>query len=68
MNEKNTQSLLDLINKLITLVGTNTDHINRLADEIAELKAKRLNQIRIKDNQFEINADGSETDVERFGK
>ena len=38
MNEKNTQSLLDLINNLITLIGTNTDHINRLADEIAELK------------------------------
>ena len=41
MNEKNTQSLLDLINNLITLIGTNTDHINRLAQEIAELKAKK---------------------------
>ena len=41
MNEKNTQSLLDLINKLITLVGTNTDHINKLAEEIAKLKAKQ---------------------------
>ena len=41
MNEKNTQALLDLINKLITLVGTNTDHINRLADEVADLKAKK---------------------------
>ena len=38
MNEKNTQSLLDLINKLITLVGENVDNINRLAEEIAELK------------------------------
>jgi len=38
MNEKNTQSLLDLINNLITLIGTNTDNINRLAEEIAELK------------------------------
>ena len=41
MNEKNTQALLDLINKLITLVGTNTDHINKLADEVIKLKAKR---------------------------
>ena len=38
MNEKNTQSLLDLINKLITLVGKNVDNINDLAKEIAELK------------------------------
>ena len=33
-----------------------------------EKQQERLNQIKIKDNQFEINADGSETDVERFGK
>ncbi len=33
-----------------------------------EERQARLNSIRIKDNQFEINADGSETDVERFGK
>ena len=38
MNEKNTESLLDLINILVALVGKNTDHINELADEIAELK------------------------------
>ena len=38
MNEKNTEALLDLINKLVKLVGTNTDHINELADEIAKLK------------------------------
>ena len=38
MNEKNTQALLDLINKLITLVGKNVDNINRLAEEIADLK------------------------------
>ena len=68
MNEKNTQSLLKLIDDLIKLVGKNVDNINKLGEEVAELKAKRLNQIRIKDNQFEINADGSETDVERFGK
>ena len=41
MNEKNTQALLDLINKLVKLVGTNTDHINELADEIAKLKEKK---------------------------
>ena len=41
MNEKNTESLLDLINKLVKLVGTNTDHINELADEIAKIKAKQ---------------------------
>ena len=33
-----------------------------------EKQQERLNQTSIKDNQFEINADGSETDVERFGK
>ena len=38
MNEKNTEALLDLINKLITLVGKNVDNINDLAKEIAELK------------------------------
>jgi FtsZ-binding cell division protein ZapB len=41
MNEKNTQSLLDLINKLITLVGKNVDNINVLAKEIADLKDKK---------------------------
>ena len=41
MNEKNTDHLLKLIDKLIALVGTNTDNINRLAQEIAELKAKK---------------------------
>ena len=61
MNEKNTQSLLKLIDDLIKLVGKNVDNINKLGEEVAELKAKRLNQIRIKDNQFEINADGTET-------
>ena len=33
-----------------------------------EKQQERLNQISIKDNQFEINADGRETDFERFGK
>jgi|TARA_R110000744_G_scaffold276587_1_gene389216 hypothetical protein len=41
MNEKNTQSLLDLINKLITVVSKNADNINVLAKELADLKAKR---------------------------
>jgi hypothetical protein len=41
MNEKNTQSLLDLINKLITVVSKNADNINDLAKELADLKAKR---------------------------
>ena len=41
MNDKNTAQLLKLIDKLIALVGTNTDNINRLAQEIAELKAKK---------------------------
>ena len=38
MNEKNTDHLLKLIDKLIALVGTNTDNINRLAKQIADLK------------------------------
>ena len=41
MNEKNTDHLLKLIDDLIKLVGTNVDNINRLAQEIAELKAKK---------------------------
>ena len=41
MNEKNTDHLLKVINDLINLVGKNVDSINRLAKEIAELKAKK---------------------------
>ena len=41
MNEKNTDQLLKLIDDLIKLVGKNTDNINDLAREIAELKAKK---------------------------
>ena len=38
MNEKNTDHLLKLLDDLIKLVGKNTDNINDLAREIAELK------------------------------
>ena len=38
MNEKNTDQLLKLLDDLIKLVGKNTDNINDLAKEIAELK------------------------------
>jgi len=38
MNEKNTDHLLKLIDSLIKLVGKNTDNINELAKEIADLK------------------------------
>ena len=38
MNEKNTDQLLKLLDKLIALVGTNTDNINKLAEEIAKLR------------------------------
>ena len=41
MNKECVESLLDLINKLVKLVGTNTDHINDLAEVIADLKAKK---------------------------
>ena len=41
MNEKNTDHLLKLIDSLIKLVGKNTDNINELAKEIAELKANK---------------------------
>jgi len=41
MNEKNTDALLKLINSLIGVVDKNIDNINRLAQEIADLKAKR---------------------------
>jgi len=38
MNEKNTDQLLKLIDKLITVVRKNVDDINELAEEIANLK------------------------------
>ena len=38
MNEKNTDALLKLINSLISVVDKNVDSINRLAQEIADLK------------------------------
>ena len=38
MNEKNTDHLLKLLDDLIKLVGKNTDNINDLAKEIADLK------------------------------
>ena len=38
MNEKTMDRLLNLIDDLIKLVGKNTDNINTLAKEIAELK------------------------------
>ena len=41
MNEKNTDQLLKLLDDLIKLVGKNTDNINDLAKEIADLKAKQ---------------------------
>ena len=41
MNEKNTDHLLKLIDDLIKLVGKNVDNINRLGEEIADLKAKK---------------------------
>ena len=40
MNEKNTDHLLKLIDNLINVVRKNVDNINRLAEEIAELKKK----------------------------
>ena len=41
MNDKNTDALLKLINDLISLVSKNVDNINNLAEEIADLKAKK---------------------------
>ena len=41
MNDKNTDHLLRLLDDLIKLVGKNTNNINDLAKEIAELKAKK---------------------------
>ena len=41
MNNKNTDELLKLINKLITVVSKNVDNINDLAKELADLKAKK---------------------------
>ena len=41
MNEKNTDHLLKLIDDHIKLVGKNVDNINKLAEEVAELKAKK---------------------------
>ena len=34
----------------------------------AEKKKQKHKQIILKDHQYEINADGTETDIERYGK
>ena len=47
MNDKNTDALLKLINDLISLVSKNVDNINNLAEEIANLKAKRWNIVKV---------------------
>ena len=41
MNETTTNKLLDLLRVLIDKVNTNANNINKLAKEIAELKAKK---------------------------
>ena len=41
MNEKTTDALLKLIDNLIDVVNKNVKNINDLAQEIAELKAKK---------------------------
>ena len=41
MNETSTDKLLDLLRVLIDKVNTNANNINKLAKEIAELKAKK---------------------------
>ena len=41
MNETATNKLLDLLRVLVEKVNTNADHINKLAKEIAELKAQK---------------------------
>ena len=61
----NKELLLIVIGCLAIGVGM---YISDCRSKKREKRQARLNSIRIKDNQFEINADGSETDVERFGK
>ena len=41
MNQTTTDKLLDLLRVLVEKVNTNADHINKLAKEIADLKAKK---------------------------
>jgi len=41
MNETTTNKLLDLLRVLVEKVNTNANNINKLAKEIAELKAKK---------------------------
>ena len=54
---------------IIIILGALLCGIMMYRDDYKRKKEQeRLNQIKIKDNQFEINADGSETDFERFGK
>jgi len=52
MNEKNTDQLLKLLDDLIKLVGKNTDHINKLAQEIADLKRKQKIQEEINEHKI----------------
>ena len=55
MNEKNTDQLLKLIDDLIKLVGKNVDNINRLANEIAELKRTGCDSAWYKDCKYNYN-------------
>ncbi len=52
MNEKNTDQLLKLLDDLIKLVGKNTDHLNKLAQEIADLKRKQKIQEEINEHKI----------------
>ena len=52
MNEKNTDQLLLILDDLIKLVGKNTDHINKLAQEIADLKRKQKIQEEINEHKI----------------
>ena len=47
MNEKNTQSLLDLINKLITLVGKNVDNISAQINKSTTFTNNVAGQLKI---------------------
>ena len=41
MNNQTAEKLLDLLRELVDKVNTNAKNINKLAKEIAELKAKK---------------------------
>ena len=54
MNEEEIKTLFNVVDKLEKRIF--------LLEKVLESHAKCIGELRVKDNQFEINADGTETE------